>query len=37
MKEIIMRYQNGELAFTDIIPYFEKMIFQIVSKHIIKI
>lgn len=32
MKEIVMRYQNGELAFTDIIPHFEKMIYSMIHR-----
>lgn len=30
MKEIVMKYQRGELTFTDIIPYFEKMIYKMI-------
>ena len=32
MKEIVMKYQRGELTFTDIIPYFEKMIYKMIHR-----
>lgn len=32
MKEMIAKYQNGELDFTDIIPHFEKMIYSMIHR-----